>query len=88
MKTMINEEFFDEPVSVVATMDEEGNMTLQRVTWQAQKYPIIAVGRQWDEADGRHVLAEAADGTRFELQLRREDFVWRVKRVWRAPLVA
>ena len=88
MKTMINEEFFDEPVSVVATMDEEGNLTLQRVTWQAKKYPIITVGRQWDEADGRHVLAEAADGTRFELQLRREDFVWRVKRVWRAPLVA
>lgn len=88
MKTMINEEFFDEPVSVAATMDEEGNLTLQRVTWQAKKYLIIAIGRQWDEADGRHVLAEATDGTRFELQLRREDFVWRVKRVWRASLVA
>ena len=85
---MINEEFFDEPVSVVATMDEEGNLALQRVTWQAKKYPIIAVGRQWDEADGRHVLAEAADGTRFELQLRREDFVWRVKRVWREQSAA
>ena len=85
---MINEEFFDEPVSVVAAMDEEGNLNLQRVTWQTKKYPIIAVGRQWDEADGRHVLAEAADGTRFELQLRRDDLVWRVKRVWREQLAA
>ena len=88
MKTMSNEEFFDEPVSVVAAMDEEGNLNLQRITWQAKKYTIIAVGRQWDEADGRYVLAEAADGTRFELQLRREDFVWRVKRVWREQFAA
>jgi hypothetical protein len=85
---MINEEFFDEPVSVVSVMDEAGNLNLQKVTWQAKKYPITAVGRQWDEGDGRHVLVEAADGTRFELQLGREDLIWRVKRVWRASLAA
>ncbi|MBE7550823.1 MAG: hypothetical protein HS126_07070 [Anaerolineales bacterium] len=80
---MTNEEFLDEPVRVVAAMDGEGKLDPQRVTWQRRKYRITAVGRQWDEADGRHVLIEAADGTRFELQLRREDFAWRVKRVWR-----
>jgi len=85
---MTNEEFFDEPASVVAAMNDEGNLSPQRVTWQKHKYRIISVGRQWDETDGRHVLAEAADGTRFELQLRRQDFAWRVRRVWRAPLVA
>jgi hypothetical protein len=80
---MITEEFFDEPVSVVSAMDEGGNLNLQKVTWQTKKYPITAVGRQWDEGDGRHVLVEAADGTRFELQLGREDLIWRLKRVWR-----
>ncbi|MBI1876979.1 MAG: hypothetical protein HYR94_01860 [Chloroflexi bacterium] len=85
---MTNEEFFDEPVSVVAAMDDEGNLRPQRVTWQNRQYRITAVGRQWDEADGRHVLAEAAGGVRFELQLRREDFVWRIRRVWRALGVA
>lgn len=79
---MTNEEFLDEPVSVVAAMDDEGKLDPQRVTWRARKYRITAVGRQWDEADGRHVLVETADSTRFELQLRREDFVWRLKRVW------
>jgi hypothetical protein len=85
---MSNEEFLDEPVRVVAAMDGEGKLDPQRVTWQRRKYRITAVGRQWDEAGGRHVLVEAADGTRFELQLRREDFAWRVKRVWRAVAAA
>ncbi len=81
---MTNEEFLDEPISVVAAMNESGEVNPQRVTWQSRKYRISAVGRQWDEADGRHVLVEAGGGTRFELQLRREDFTWRIKRVWRA----
>jgi hypothetical protein len=81
---MTNEEFLDEPASVVAAMDSDGNLSLQRVIWRGHKYRITAVGRQWDEAGGRHVLVEAADGTRFEVLLRREDFAWRVKRVWRA----
>jgi hypothetical protein len=81
---MTNEEFLDEPASVVAAMDSDGNLSLQRVIWRGHKDRITAVGRQWDEAGGRHVLVEAADGTRFEVLLRREDFAWRVKRVWRA----
>lgn len=85
---MTNEEFLDEPIRVVAAMDGKGKLDPQRITWQTRKYRITAVGRQWDEADGRHVLVEAADGTRFELQLRREDFAWRVKRVWRAVAAA
>lgn len=85
---MNHEEFFDEPVSVTAVMDEEGKLDPQRVGWQGHKYKVIAVGQQWDEADGRHVLVEVAGGTRFELQLRREDFVWRVRRVWRALAAA
>ena len=85
---MNNEEFLDEPAFVVAAMDDEGKFDPQRITWQTHKYRITSVGRQWDETDGRHVLVEAADGTRFELQLRREDFTWRVKRVWRTAAVA
>ena len=84
---MTNEEILDEPARVVATMDDEGKLDPQRVTWQGRQYRITAVGRQWDEAGGRHVLVEVAGGTRFELQLRREDFTWRVKRVWRAAVV-
>jgi hypothetical protein len=88
LEKMTNEEFVDERVSVVAAMDGEGQMNPQRVTWQARKYRITSVGRQWDEEDGRHILVETVDGTRFELLLRREDFVWRIKRVWRTLVAA
>jgi hypothetical protein len=88
LEKMTNEEFVDERVSVVAAMNDEGQVNPQRLTWQARKYRITSVGRQWDEEDGRHILAETVDSTRFELLLQREDFVWRIKRVWRAPLVA
>lgn len=81
---MNHEEFFDESASVTAEINDEGRLNPQRVVWQGHKYKVIAVGRQWDEADGRHVLVETTGGTRLELQLRREDFAWRVRRVWRA----
>jgi hypothetical protein len=81
---MNHEEFFDEPARVTVEINGEGHLNPHRVVWQGHNYKVIAVGRQWDEADGRHVLVEAVGGMRFELQLRREDFAWRVRRVWRA----
>ncbi len=83
---MVQMELFDEPVRVVAAMDDEGRITPQKMTWQERRYPLVAVGRQWDEDDGRHVLVESAAGARFELLLSRRDFVWRVKKVWREQL--
>jgi hypothetical protein len=85
---MVNVEYFDEPVSVAASVNGEGQVTLQKMTWQDRSYTIVAIGRQWDEEDGRHVLAESAEGMRFELQLSRQDFIWRLKRAWREQLAA
>ena len=78
----------DDPINVTCAIDEAGQITLHRLTWRGQVHTIIAIGRQWDEEDGRHVLAEAGDGTRFEALLRREDFTWRAKQVWRPELWA
>jgi len=80
---MTNTEIFFEPVGVTAAVDAQGHTHLQSLTWQEQAYTIVAVGRQWDEANGRHIMAEAANGTRFELQLSREDLIWYVRKVWR-----
>ncbi len=84
---MVNTEIFFEPVYVTTTVDTEGHTHLQNLTWQEKSYPIVAIGRQWNEAEGRHLLAEAADGTRFELELRREDLIWYVRKVWRGQTV-
>ena len=84
---MVNTEFFDDPASVTASVDPQGQTTIQSISWQEQRYPIVTVGRQWDEENGRRVLVEAVDGTRFELQLRRENLIWYVRKVWRGQAV-
>ncbi len=83
---MSNPEFVDDAIGVSCAINETGQINLHNLTWQGQQHTIVVVGRQWDEADGRHVLVEAGDGTRFEVQLRREDFSWRVRKVWRRQL--
>ncbi|MFN8454894.1 MAG: hypothetical protein U0401_09550 [Anaerolineae bacterium] len=85
---MTTMEYVDDPASVTALMKADGDLTVQKVTWRNKRYTITATGRQWDEEAGRSVLVEASDGTRLELQLSRQDFVWRVKRVWREQLAA
>ena len=85
---MVNPEFFDDPIEITLTTDSQGQLTLRNFIWQGQQYAVVAVGRQWDEDDGRHVMAEAADGVRFELQLRRQDLIWYVRRVWRTEFSA
>jgi len=84
----MNTEFFNDPISLTGSFDQQGQVNVRRLVWQERTHPIVAVGRQWLEEAGRHVMAEGADGTRFEIELSRDDLVWRVKKVWRGPLVA
>ena len=84
---MTNMELLDEAVLVTTKSDAANEITPRRVVWRRQSYSIVGVGRQWDEEEGRHILVEAADGTRFELQLRRDDFTWRLRRVWWGQMI-
>lgn len=81
-------EFPDEPVSVTGSISDDGQINISQVTWQHHSYTIMAVGRQWEEADGRYVLVEATGGVRFELQLSRESLTWRITKLWRSSLLA
>ena len=84
----MNTEFLDDPIRVTCSIDEQGNTNLQNLTWDGTQYTILAIGRQWDDDDGRHVMAEAADTTRFELLLPREDLIWRIRKAWRVSAMA
>jgi hypothetical protein len=79
---MTEMELLDEPIKVVVAHEGSGQITPQRLVWREREYTMISVGRQWDEPAGHYVLVEAAGDTRFELQLRREDLTWRIRRVW------
>jgi hypothetical protein len=84
---MTNMEFLDEPISVVASTDKQGEITPQGITWRNRQYQIMTVGRQWDEGVHRYLLLEATDGTRFEVEFCREDLCWRVKKVWWGQII-
>jgi hypothetical protein len=81
-------QFLDEPVTVVASIDSQGHTIPTQLNWGKIKFSLVTVGRQWDEDSGRHILVEASDGTRFELQLSRSDLCWRLKRQWPLEMAA
>ena len=85
---MTIEQFPDQVVTVGATIDNHGHTTPTDLTLQGKTHSIISVGRQWETEEGRHILVEAANGERYELQLSRINLVWRIKRVWRAEMAA
>jgi hypothetical protein len=85
---MAQTKFFDEPIAVTASVDHAGQTTPVSLTWQGKDYVLTVVGRQWDAEDGRHVLVESATGDRFEIQLSREDLLWRLKRSWSEEMTA
>jgi hypothetical protein len=84
----MNTEFCNDPISLTCTIDEQGLINVQSIVWQQKAYTIVAVGRQWVDEAGRQVMAQGADGTRFEIELSRGDLIWRVKKVWRGLLDA
>ena len=79
---MTSMELIDEPAAVTSRTDDEGQISPRRLIWRNRFYQIVSVGRQWEEPEGRFILVEVSDGTRFELLLRRKDLSWRVKKVW------
>ena len=85
---MTTSEFFNDIISVTAAIDSSGEITPKSFNWQGEAYIIISSGRQWESDEGRHILVEAANGSRFEIQLSRQDLLWYLKRAWRGDFVA
>ena len=85
---MTEQKFFDEPVTVTAQIDHTGHVTPSSLTWGEHDYQLISIGRQWESEEGRHVLVEAAGGNRFEIQLSRQDLLWRLCRSWTEEMTA
>ena len=83
---MADTKFFNEAITVTASIDPDGQTIPKVLSWQGENYTLTAVGRQWEADDGRHVLVEAANGDRFEIQLSREDLLWYMRRAWQEEL--
>jgi hypothetical protein len=75
----------DEAVAVEAQYLPDGEIRPTAFTWRGLRRKVVGLGRQWDEADGRHILIEAVDGGRFELRLTSSENRWRLLRAWERP---
>ena len=85
---MTTTEFFNDIISVTAAIDASGEIKPGNFTWQGETYTIVATGRQWESGEGRHILVEASNGNRFEIQLSRQNLLWYLKKAWREDFVA
>ncbi len=72
--------FVNKAVAVEASFKADGAVRPRRFTRGGAWLDVSDVGRQWVEADGRHVLVMAAGQQTFELLLERESLCWRVVR--------
>lgn len=85
---MDNVWFGDEAVAVEAQFLSDGEVRPTAFTWRGRRWSVAGLGRQWDDADGRHVLVVAPDGSRFELCLTSTQSSWRLLRAWEQPYLA
>ncbi len=68
----------DEPTAVEARFETDGAVRPRRFIWTQTWLDVSDVGRQWIDADGRHVLVMTGGRRAFELLLDRENLRWRV----------
>lgn len=68
-----------QPTRVTARWHLNGRFEPRRFTWQENPVDVESTGRQWEDADGLHVLCMAYDGQVFELVFQLNPAGWWVK---------
>ncbi len=66
----------NEAVEVVARFDESGKVIPISFVWEGVKRPILSLGRQWVQDDGRHFLVMTGEAQVYELAYRPEEMRW------------
>ncbi len=65
------------PIEVDCTFDEDGRVRVRRVRL-GRPWQVVEQGRQWADADGRHVLV-MLNGVVRELLLRADTLTWELR---------
>lgn len=69
----------NDPVAVEARFEPDGSIQPVGLVLNGKRLNVQAVGRQWDEDDGRHILVMSS-GQQAELVYRAADASWRLRR--------
>ncbi len=67
------------PIEVDCTFDGDGRVRVRRIR-QGRPWQTVEQGRQWVDADGRHVLIMLA-GEVSELLLRADTLIWELRQL-------
>ncbi len=65
-----------EPVNVTVKFTDKGNIILLRLDMPGQIWKVESTGREWEEEDGRHMLAMVEGKRVFHLLFSPEKMMW------------
>jgi len=65
-----------EPVNVAARFEQDGRIFPLHFTWHGRDYPVITVGRTWQDETGRHILVMTPGDQMFELIFQGQEGRW------------
>ena len=65
-----------EALEVIARFDRQGKTTPLNFIWRGREYPVISVGRGWQDEAGQHILVMAPGERVFELVFSASDMRW------------
>jgi hypothetical protein len=63
-------------IEVTARFDPNGKIFPLNFIWRTRRYKVSAVGRQWDGADGRHILVMDIINQTYHLVFKPETSQW------------
>lgn len=69
----------DDTVQVEARWTHSGSLEPRRFKWQGKMYSVESTGRQWEDAQGLHVLCMVPGGQVFELIFHLNPAGWLVR---------
>lgn len=74
-----------EPINVTAKFTDKGNIILLRLDMPGQILKVESTGREWEEEDGRHMLAMVEGNRVYHLLFSPQNLMWYIVPRLEAP---
>jgi hypothetical protein len=70
----------NEPISVEARFRLDGTIQPLAFLWQEKRYPVAALGRQWEQDQEKHFLVMTPNNKVYEISYSPGEGAWRLRR--------
>ena len=67
-------------IQVEARFGEEGEILPLVFVWEEHRFPVLALGRQWQEGNSHHFLVMTSGEKVFEITFNEDDGSWCIAR--------